>query len=605
MNEQHRIGRGVKPLLFGTGIAAVLVAGTAAAQPTPTSAPVTTPVPAASTAAPAAGTAGASSTAASTPDAKTVEAKPDPLVAGLSKQPGGMSLDEVAKMALKSNTSLRVKEAELKQAAARVDQAYVNYFPRVSASFTYARLSEVNTTLPVTKVGTQVAGSVGTLVDPNQTQPSQVVTAPCQQNPAATCVYAADPADPTKVGSPLFAQASQLAFPQVLDTFSFTAQIAVPVSDYLLRISQGHAAASHNEKAKKLDVEAQTLNTAADAKVAYLNWVRAKGQLVVAREAVALATAHVEDVKRLKLVGLLSQADVLRGDAQVAAAQQGAAEVEAFASIAEEVVRTGLGLPKDKALAVGIDVFAVSPPASLMDLASAQALALEKRLEIRALDETELSLKEVDSVTRAGMYPRVDAFADLTIANPNQRYIFAGAEWNTTWDAGVRVSWTFNDTFQTIGAAAESKARITQIQELKKQLRDGLRLEVTAAWTEMKKSAFVIDAANRGLVAAEEGLRVRRELFLLGKATNVEMLDSETEVTRARLRKLDAQMSLLVAQIKFDHAIGNDVGSVKPGTTTAPASGDDASVKKGPNVASISTSDAPVKVPPPMLPLAK
>ncbi len=45
-----------------------------------------------------------------------------------------------------------------------------------------------------------------------------------------------------------------------------------------------------------------------------------------------------------------------------------------------------------------------------------------------------------------------------------------------------------------------------------------------------------------------------RELFLQGKATNVEMLDAETEVIRAKLRKLDAQISLLVNQIKYDHA---------------------------------------------------
>jgi hypothetical protein len=78
------------------------------------------------------------------------------------------------------------------------------------------------------------------------------------------------------------------------------------------------------------------------------------------------------------------------------------------------------------------------------------------------------------------------------------------------------------------------------------------------------------------------------------------MLDSETEVVRAKLRRLDAQIGLLVSQIKFDHAVGNDVGTVKPADAPA-ANGDDASAKKVTNVAK---ADAP-PVPPPLLPLAK
>lgn len=513
-----------------------------------------------------------------------IEAKPDALAAELAKQPGGLSLDEVSRLALKYKPSLRAKQAELQAAAARVDQAFVNYFPRVSVAFTYTRLSEV-----VNSLGSGALLGAAT--------PGLVVSNPCPApdptNPQKQCVYTQG-TDGTL--SPVGAQA--INFPVITDSYSFTAALAVPVSDYLLRISQGHAAASHAEKAKKVELEAETLASAADAKVAYLNWVRTKGQAFVAKQAVDLAKAHVEDVKRVKAAGLASQADVLRGEAQVAAAEQAFVEVSAFASIAEEQVRIGLNLPKGQALTIGIDVMNIAPPASLPQLSTLQDQAMDKRLEIRALDETEVSLKDAESVARAGFYPRVDLFADLQVASPNQRYSFAPAgEFNTTWDAGVRVSWTLNDTFTTIGAASEAKSRVTQIAEQKKVLRDGLKLEVAAAYAEIKKSGAQIDAATRGLVASEEGLRVRRELFLQGKATNVEMLDSEIEVTRARLRRLDAQIGLIVAQIKYDHAIGNDVDAHKPADAADKKSDDDASSKKVTNVAAVVT--------PPLGPVAK
>src|SRR6185436_11313590 len=118
-----------------------------------------------------------------------------------------------------------------------------------------------------------------------------------------------------------------------------------------------------------------------------------------------------------------------------------------------------------------------------------------------------------------------------------------------------------------------------------------------------------IESATRGLTAAEESLRVRRELFQQGKATTVEMLDAETELIRARLLKLDSQIGLIVNQIKYDHAIGNDVGTQKP-----PASSDttdDASAKKPTETAAAAkpAEDAPAQkpvnvasVPPPLLP---
>lgn len=610
MNNSNIIGRGVRRAFAGATAAAVLAAvspvlaqpaGGAAAAPRPAAAapallaqpvpvqpaPAAAPRPAAAAPAllaqpipvqpaPAAALQPAPGVPASGDFKPAAEAKPDALALALTKQPGGLTLDEVARIALKTKPSLRAKQADLKAAAAKVDQAFVSFFPRVSATFQYTRLSPVENPFAALASNPAFTGGTATVIYPL-----------CPDSPKD------DPKTP----------ADEQKRCQFYDAFSFTASLLVPVSDYLLRITQGYSAASHAEKSKKNELEAETLIAAADAKVAYLNWVRAKGQVFVAKEAVALAKAHVEDVKRLKQVGLGSQADVLRVEAQVAAAEQAQVELEAFSSIAEEQIRIGLALPKDKALAIGIDVFDVAPPAALPQLSTVQDQALEKRLEIRALDETELSLKQVEKVSNAGLYPRVDAFADVTLANPNQRYTFSGQDWNTTWDAGVRVSWTFNDTFTSLGASTEAKARVTQISEQKKAVKDGLRLEVAAAYAEIKKSGASIDAATRGLTAAEESLRVRRELFQAGKATNVEMLDAETEVTRGRLRKLDAQIGLIVNQIKYDHAIGNDVGTQK--APEAPSKGDDedASVKKVTNVAKAEQAAPAAPAPGPLLPL--
>jgi outer membrane protein TolC len=465
-------------------------------------------------------------------------AVPDPLAIALAPQPGGLTPDEAGKTAMKTKHSVRGKQADLEAASARVDQAFINYFPRLTVSATYTRLSAV----PDLYLG-------GISASPSR--PGPITVGACPAPAVGTnCVIDSAGAQLTGVApKPFQAQ---------LNTGAFVASLAVPVSDYFFRISQGYSAASHSEKGKRLELEAETLQAAADAKIAYYNWVRARGSVVVTKQAVDQSRAHVEDANKTFAVGLISKADVLRLEAQMAGAQQSAAETDALATLTEEQLKIVLSLPSGQELVIGSDVMhePVSPPTET--LAALQDQAMARRLEIRALDETDLSLKETVAIARAGYLPRLDVFADATMANPNQR-VFFSTGFAGTWDAGARLSWTLNDSFAASGATAEAKARVASLAEQKGILRDGLRLEVASAYADMQKSLATIEASERQLTASEESLRVRNELFKNGKATSVELVDGEAEVTRARLGRLNARIGLAVARVRLDHATGRDV----------------------------------------------
>jgi outer membrane protein TolC len=417
-------------------------------------------------------------------------AAPDPIAIALAPKPGGLTPEEVAKVVSRTKHSVRSKQEDLKAAAAKVDQALVGYFPRVSVGASYEYLSPINLNF---------ANALA--LKPN--------------TPAA--VKAA------------FTQEFAFVAPIIIPTnnYALTASIAVPVSDYLLRLAQSYSSASHNERSARYTAEAEALQAGADAKIAYFNWVYARGGMVVTQEAIDQAKAHLEDAKKSFAVGLASKADVLRIDAQVAAAQQSHAESIALAAVAEEQLRVLLGTPPEQPLEIGSDVMnepAVAPSATLAAL-NEQAYA--RRPEIRSIDEAIASLRKAKAVTDAGYAPRLDAFADATYANPNQRVFPAAPIWTGTWDAGVRLSWTLNDTFTTLGASAEMKARVASLIEQRGALADGLRNEIASAYADVLKAPPTIEAADRGMVSAEESLRVRRELFRNGKATSSELVDAE------------------------------------------------------------------------------
>jgi outer membrane protein TolC len=51
---------------------------------------------------------------------------------------------------------------------------------------------------------------------------------------------------------------------------------------------------------------------------------------------------------------------------------------------------------------------------------------------------------------------------------------------------------------------------------------------------------------------------VRRELYKIGRATLVEVMDAETELTRARLEAVNAHIDYRIARTELNHALGRN-----------------------------------------------
>jgi outer membrane protein TolC len=212
---------------------------------------------------------------------------------------------------------------------------------------------------------------------------------------------------------------------------------------------------------------------------------------------------------------------------------------------------------------VGEDLRSELPPmAGLDNLAVLRAEALDHRLEVRALDETAWSLREQAKVARAGYYPRLDVFGDVIYANPNPRIFLPDNTFRATWDVGVQVVWTPNDTLNAHGATADAEARAAQTEMQKEALRDSVKLEVIQAYNAIREAEVAMQTTRRGLASAEEGYRVRRELFQSGRATSVELTDAELELFRASLDAINARANLRSARASLLHAVGRDIPTV-------------------------------------------
>jgi outer membrane protein TolC len=215
-----------------------------------------------------------------------------------------------------------------------------------------------------------------------------------------------------------------------------------------------------------------------------------------------------------------------------------------------------------RAYGLGEDVRAQLPALGTpRDLQRLYAEALERRPEIRALDETAWSLKEQGRVARAAAYPRFDALGQLAYDNPDPRVFPPTQAFKAGWSVGAQITWTLNDIGVGVTQGMQVDARRAAVEAQKGQLLDGLRNEVTQAEQAVEDAEVAVETGARGLAAAEESYRVRRALFRSGRAISVELSDAETELTRASLDLVNARVELRVARARLLHAVGRDAAA--------------------------------------------
>src|SRR5262249_31718143 len=97
-----------------------------------------------------------------------------------------------------------------------------------------------------------------------------------------------------------------------------TARLSIPLSDYVLRLSDASGATRASRESARLQVVAEKLKVAADARTLYYNWLRARAEAVIARNTVASTRARLTDAQAQFTVGQSSKADLMRIQALVA-----------------------------------------------------------------------------------------------------------------------------------------------------------------------------------------------------------------------------------------------------------------------------------------------
>jgi outer membrane protein len=434
-------------------------------------------------------------------------------------RPGGLQAEDVATRAVATSFDLRQKQEEVMAAAASVDQALVGYFPRLNLLGRYTGLSGVDS---------PVLGNV---------------------------VVAAAPG-PVTATTPT--QAVPLSFPIPLNQWTFQASLQVPLLDYVLRIpGVAHAAAAQRDAARWSE-RATRRQIASDAQVLYYQWARARLQVAVAEQALVQARGHLDSAHHAFDAGAANKADVMRVEAQVASAELFVTRARNLEAVLAEQLRTAMHDGNSAGYEIGEDVRADLAAQALPPLEALVDEAWRGRAEPRVLAESGRAQAAQASAARGGYLPHVDAVGDVGYVNPNPRSFPQRDRFDTIWDVGLQLTYSPNEIAASHYAARSADAKTRAISAQEGSLRDRLRVEVMQAMEALREAEFAVQSTGRGLDAAEESYRVRRDLYGVGRSTSIELTDAETDLTQARLNAIGARIDQRVARIRLMHALGRD-----------------------------------------------
>jgi len=508
----------------------------ASAQPAAAGTPPTNPPPAAPAAAAAEPAAPAAGSDQPTLEKRELPERKSPALEVLSPVAGGLTADQVARRTLASSAMVRAKRAEFDAAEAKVNETTYQFLPRLTLKATYTRLSPVAADLGGALVGARNAGSLG--------------VGPCAPGAPQTCVL---DSGGTPVG------AAKFEIKTLENNYALSADLDIPISDYILRLSHAATSASASRRAAHLNLRAERLKVQNDGRVLFYNWLRAKGQVAVADKALEQTQARLKDAKTAYSLGAISKADLMRLEALVANTELMVKQTETLQQLTDAQLGIYMGDKVPRQYKVGEDVLAPAAKPVNGSLQALQHEALRRRLEIQALDSTVRALHSGSSAQAVGGLPRLDAFGNVTYANPNQRYFPPQQRWDATWAVGVSATWTVGDAFVNSAASSELDAKARSVQAQRTALADGIRQEVTADYLQREKAKVAVQTSKRAVAAAEEAYRVATDLYRVGRATTTELIDAESDLLQARLSELNARIDVKVANAKLRHAVGRDV----------------------------------------------
>ncbi len=272
--------------------------------------------------------------------------------------------------------------------------------------------------------------------------------------------------------------------------------------------------------------------------------------------AVAVTREQLRRAETLFNLGSVARSDVLQAKVNLADADLNAIDRHNTVRIASSRLAMQMGLDPRLDLVVDttLAIPAVDPGGTIEEWV---AVAHEARPDLRAARDRLRAAKLSEQASRLAYVPTLGASADWSrSANSLTEKTFEGVPKTSSWSVGLGLTLTLFDGLAREGRMQTATGARRAAQESLDQLTQNAALEVKDAFLGIAKNRESLRAAREGVQLAAESLRLQQALYESGAGTLLEWDNARLGLRRAQVSLIQAEISLLLAHLRFHTAIG-------------------------------------------------
>lgn len=337
--------------------------------------------------------------------------------------------------------------------------------------------------------------------------------------------------------------------PSEADAKQGTATIALPV-DISGLINLGLRAAKASVAAAQDSVDAAKLDLKRDVRRSYFSLLQAEEVVRVDKQALASAQQRLKDTDAQFRAGTAAKVDVLRAQVQVSSAQIDLSTAIRNVALAKQSLNNTLSRPIETDFEPAP---IASVPTMTQSAATLNAIAQKVRPDLNSLRENANVLALVTKAQEGGLKP------SLSLSTTFSRNFNPTEGTRVSQTVGViALTWPVFDSGITRSKVKEARQDEEQLKISIQQLGLGISLEVRSALTNINTASERLKLAEEQVTVAEEAFRLSNVRRDAGEGILVEVIDAQTDLTRARVALVSARYDYLAAYADLQRAVGID-----------------------------------------------
>lgn len=437
-------------------------------------------------------------------------------ITGIAQDIMVLDLERSIDIALKNNPNIKMAEKEVSKARAGVWEAFSNVLPQLDASANFQKAWEIQ----------------------EQTIPNFIKMM----------------LPPGTPGLDQYPDYVQIAF-GIENTFRYGATVAQPLFLGGAGVA-GIQLASAAKDAAEQNLEDQRQNLIYDAANAFYLCLLSKELVSVQEEAMSQAKANFDNVLKKYNVGMASGFDKMRAEVEVANLQPELISAKNNYQSALTQLKVILGLKRDGVIEVDGKFEYQEDEFGNMVLDDIQKIALKDRPVIQALSEQKYMTKKGITLARSNFMPKLFFQTEYSYMAMRNDYKFNQDDFSKGFTSAISLQVPLFHGFRSSAQYQKARLDYRKMLDTEKQVYDGISAEAEFSYNKFQEAKQKYLSAKQTVDLATEALRLANMMYQEGVNTQLDVLNSQLALTRAKLSFVNSLYEYQIARYQLRKVTG-------------------------------------------------